>query len=192
MRGSNKKFIECDGFIRGATLSQLAAIGGIFGSIKAKEEWVPRKIYFKAADIGEMTYYPEDRKLVEKAPPRAPRIRGMAEMLAGLGGMGGLGGPAGAPANEQGEEEEEAPPQDIITYAPAGWYFCPDWTKTEYHIARDADAVQLANSSADSDVARALHRLADEIALKPSSIPGSEFLEVQTSWNEKMGNRSFE
>jgi hypothetical protein len=176
MKGS-KKFIECDGIVVGTVLSQIASIGGIFGSMKAKakEEWIPRKIYFKASDIGEMSYYPEVRKFVEEVAPPPLRMPGLAEMMAG-GGLAEMLAPPPIPPPDQNNV--------IITYAPAGWYFCPDWTKTQYHIARDADAEQLANSNADSDVAQALYKLAEEIALKPTSVPGTEFLKVQNEFYE--------
>ncbi len=168
LRGGSR-FIECDGVVQGSLLSQIISTGGIFASAKAKEEWVPRKIYYRSSDIGEMMYYPEDRKFVEKVAPRA-RPFNIAQVIAGLGA---------APAVAPHGEEDDPEPQEIITYAPAGWYFCPDWTKTQYHIARDADAEALARSSADSDIARAIKQLADEIALKPSAVPGSEFLAAQ-------------
>lgn len=77
-------------------------------------------------------------------------------------------------ANAARDAEEEF--EDIpAVYAPAGWYFTVGVLQNdEFHIAHEEDGERIAHSVDRDPIAAAIERLADEIAFKPSSLPGSE------------------
>ena len=84
-----------------------------------------------------------------------------------------------------GDDEVFALPEqvleEVVRYAPKGWwinYSVSNVTFT-YHVKDESIITQiLSNKPPLSDVAQAINRLADEIALKPATEDGNEFKEA--------------
>lgn len=158
-------YLEVDGYIQcTSSSSTMGLLGGLFGNLlgslgsSGDEEWVSCKKWIRCSRVDEISFEEHDVKLKKSAP--APRFAPAQD---------GNGPPVPLPV----EEEEPA-------FAPAGWWIHAGFPNgTRYHLANPDDGVALSKSQIDGDVSEAVLRLATEIALKPSSIPGAEAQRTQ-------------
>ena len=162
------EFVEVDGYIKNTSASSGGGLGGLLGGMmggimsaaSGDEEWVECKRWVRQSRVDEVDYEEYPVKLAKKAVPRLQQL--------------------GVPAEDVEEPESK--------YAPEGWWIRVGFPNgTLYHVVDPDRGKGITESSSDDQVASALLRLAEEIALKPSSVPGGEVLKAQSRF-EKISN----
>ena len=155
-----KKYIAVDGYIQqGASVGNGGLMSMVMGAMSADEGpqiWIPCQKWIEKDSIKEISFEKHDITLkVEKKQPRPQRVEE-------------------GQANQEEEKKEE---EDEIMIAPSGWWIKSGITKViNYHVEDMEEGQELTQMEETNPIADAIIRLADEIALKPTSIPGSEMM----------------
>uniref|UniRef100_A0A6C0BLZ3 Uncharacterized protein n=1 Tax=viral metagenome TaxID=1070528 RepID=A0A6C0BLZ3_9ZZZZ len=151
------EWIEVDGYISGGNGSA-GPMGGLMGAMSGllgrgaqggnPETYQECQRWIRVDRIDEIFYERHDFPLA--TPPPEPRIRRV---------------------NAENTENSE-PEHPVPAMAPAGMWIVN--TTTRYHVLDEEQARQVTQKTQEfNPVARAINRLADEIALKPAHQEGS-------------------
>jgi hypothetical protein len=148
----DRVFLEVDGFIKSGISSGvgvlLGGLGSLFNSdgLNGGESYVQCRRWIRISRIEEIFF--EDQEIVLSSPPRLRRAR------------------------EDAEEAEQQQHAEITpSKAPNGWWVTLGAMR--YHVFDTDAAKALTTMKNESEIAKSVMRLAEEIAYKPANQNGS-------------------
>jgi hypothetical protein len=161
----DRVFIEVDGYISSSGTipsgigMMLGGLGSLFSS-NSSESYVPCKRWVRVSRVDDISFEQHDIEL--KRAPAQPRLRR---------------------ADDQGEEPP-LEPEEPAPMAPAGWWITLGTMR--FHVFDSEAAEALTKSRDQSEIAKAVLRLADEIALKPSNQDGRMVSEAKSDFGSRL------